>query len=74
MVSSRVLRELRSGNFVRAAGVTRVTDPWLAEVIGRLGYDVIWFDMEHRPFGYSAVDLISLACRATWHRSDGADP
>ena len=45
--------------------MTRLADPWLAEVIGRVGYDCIWFDMEHRAFGYDKIDPISLACRHT---------
>ncbi len=45
--------------------MSRVRDPWLAEVIGWTGYDVIWFDMEHRSFDYDVIDPISLACRAT---------
>jgi 4-hydroxy-2-oxoheptanedioate aldolase len=65
MVKSRVLRKLREGSFVKVAGVSRVTDPWLTEVIGRIGYDVVWFDMEHRAFGFDKIDPISLACRAT---------
>jgi 4-hydroxy-2-oxoheptanedioate aldolase len=65
MTNSRVLKKLRAGDFVRVAGVSRVADPWLAELIGRIGYDLIWFDMEHRAFDYSAIDPISLACRAT---------
>jgi 4-hydroxy-2-oxoheptanedioate aldolase len=65
MVNSRVLRKLRGGEFVRVAGMSRVTDPWLAEVIGMSGYDVIWFDMEHRAYGYDVINPISLACRAT---------
>ncbi len=65
MVKSRVLEKLRAGDFVRCAGMSRLTDPWLAELIGRLGFDVIWLDMEHRPFGYEIVDPISLACRST---------
>lgn len=64
MVNSRVLRKLRGGELVRVAGMSRVRDPWLAEVIGHLGYDVIWFDMEHRAWGYDVIDPISLACRA----------
>ena len=63
MVNSRVLRLLRGGELVRVAGMSRVRDPWLAEVIGKIGYDVIWFDMEHRAFGYDVIDPISLACR-----------
>jgi 4-hydroxy-2-oxoheptanedioate aldolase len=65
MTNSRVLKKLRAGDFVRVASVSRVADPWLAELIGQIGYDLIWFDMEHRAFDYSAIDPISLACRAT---------
>src|SRR6266498_22663 len=65
MVKSRVLQKLRAGDVVRAASVSRVRDPWIAELIGRTGFDVIWFDMEHRAFGYDAIDPMSLACRAT---------
>jgi 4-hydroxy-2-oxoheptanedioate aldolase len=38
---------------------------WLAELIGRIGYDVIWYDLEHRTFDPSTVEPIALACRAT---------
>jgi 4-hydroxy-2-oxoheptanedioate aldolase len=65
MKPSRVLQKLRSGGFVITAGVGRVAEPWLAEVIGRIGYDVIWFDMEHRAFGYDVIDGVALACRLT---------
>jgi 4-hydroxy-2-oxoheptanedioate aldolase len=63
MIKSRVLQKLRDGGFVKVAGVSRVTDPWLIEVIGRIGYDVVWLDMEHRAFGFDKIDPISLACR-----------
>ncbi|MBM3802402.1 MAG: aldolase [Acidimicrobiia bacterium] len=65
MTKSRVLQKLRSGGFVRVAGMNRLMDPWLAELIGRFGFDVVWLDMEHRPMGYDVIDPISLACRAT---------
>src|SRR5262249_32664627 len=65
MTPSRVLRKLRAGDYVVAASVNRVADPWLAETIGRLGYDLIWFDMEHRAFGFDKIEGLSLACRAT---------
>lgn len=45
------------------AGMNRVAEPWLAETIGRIGYDVIWFDMEHRAFEYDKLDPVALACR-----------
>src|SRR5690242_15249004 len=65
MTQSRVLGKLRAGEHVVAASVNRVTDPWIAEIIGRLGYDVIWYDMEHRACSYDSVNHMSLACRAT---------
>jgi len=42
-----------------------VTEPWLAELVGELGFDVVWFDMEHRAHGFEVIDRLSLACRAT---------
>src|SRR3989442_1146004 len=65
MTPSRVLAKLRAGDFVKIAGIGRVAEPWLTEVIGRIGYDLIWFDMEHRPYGVDKIDPLSLACRAT---------
>src|SRR4029078_1536415 len=65
MTASRVRRKLRAGDFVKVAGISRVPEPCLTEVVGRVGYDVIWFDMEHRPYGVDKIDPLSLACRAT---------
>ena len=65
MVESRVLRKLRSGDFVRVPIVTRVADSWLAEMIGKLGFDALWCDMEHTCFDYANIGPISLACRLT---------
>jgi 4-hydroxy-2-oxoheptanedioate aldolase len=56
---------LKTGGFVRVVGINRVTDPWLTEVAGQLGFDVVWFDMEHRAHGYEIIDRLSLACRST---------
>jgi 4-hydroxy-2-oxoheptanedioate aldolase len=65
MTPSRVLRKLRAGDFVKVAAIGRVAEPWLTEVVGRIGYDVVWFDMEHRAYGVDKIDPMSLACRAT---------
>jgi 4-hydroxy-2-oxoheptanedioate aldolase len=46
------------------AGLGRVVDPWIVDIIGRTGYDVIWLDLEHRAYGYEVIDPLSLACRA----------
>ena len=65
MTNSRVLRKLRSGDFVKAAGISRVADPWLTEVVAKIGYDVVWFDLEHRSYNHGIINTLSLACRAT---------
>lgn len=65
MIKSRLRRILKSNGFVKVIGINRVTEPWLAEVAGKLGFDVVWFDMEHRAHGYELVDRFSVACRAT---------
>ena len=64
MITSRVLRKLRAGEFVRVVGVNRVVEPWLTEVVGKTGFDVVWLDTEHRTYGEEVIDPISLACRA----------
>lgn len=65
MTNSRVLKKLRNGEIVKTAGISRVMEPWLTEVVGHLGYDLVWLDLEHRTFGEDVIDPISLACRAT---------
>jgi len=65
MTKSKVLQKLRSGDFVKAAGISRVSDPWLTEVVGHIGYDVVWFDLEHRSYSVETINGLSLACRAT---------
>jgi 4-hydroxy-2-oxoheptanedioate aldolase len=65
MIDSLTLKKLRTGEFVRGAVLGSCPESWLAEVIGRLGYDVIWLDMEHNCFDYDRIGPIALACRAT---------
>jgi 4-hydroxy-2-oxoheptanedioate aldolase len=65
MTESRVLKKLRTGDFVRMICIGRVTEPWLTEVAGKLSFDLVWLDMEHRPFGYDVIAPIAMACRAT---------
>jgi 4-hydroxy-2-oxoheptanedioate aldolase len=56
---------LRSGDFVKVAGISRVAEPWLTQVVGQIGYDVVWFDLEHRSNSVDTIYGQSLACRAT---------
>ena len=65
MRNSKVLRKIRAGEVVKVATISRFPEGWLAELTGRLGYDAVWLDLEHRPFGYDAIEDVSLGCRAT---------
>ncbi len=65
MTNSRVLKKLREGQLVRMINLSRVTDPWLTEVAGRMGFDVVWLDLEHRTFGASVIAPMALACRGS---------
>lgn len=65
MTKSRVLKILRNGGFVRVVAINRVAEPWFTEFAGKLGFDMVWFDMEHRAHEYELIDPLSLACRAT---------
>lgn len=63
MTNSKALSKLRSGGYITTAAMTRITEPWFAEILGRTGFDVIWYDLEHRAFGNDTIDAVSLACR-----------
>lgn len=65
MTKSRLRRVLCEKGFVKVVGMNRVSELWFAELAGKLGFDVVWFDMEHRAHGYEVIDRVSLACRAT---------
>src|ERR1700761_5342304 len=65
VTNSRLRRILRENGFVKVVGMNRVTEPWYAELAGKLGFDVIWFDMEHRAHSFEMVDRVSVACRAS---------
>lgn len=64
-MKSRLRSKLQAGELVKVVGINRVTEPWLTELVGELGFDVVWFDMEHREHGFEVIDRLSLACRTT---------
>jgi 4-hydroxy-2-oxoheptanedioate aldolase len=65
VTNSRLRARLREKGLVRVAGMNRVTEPWYAELAGKIGFDVVWFDMEHRAHSFEMVDRVSAACRAS---------
>jgi 4-hydroxy-2-oxoheptanedioate aldolase len=65
MINSKVLAKLRAGEFVRATAVGRINDAWIADLVGRTGFDALWYDLEHQTGPDHAANGMSLACRAT---------
>ena len=64
MTTSRVLAKLRAGEVVRTVNISRVTHPWLSEVVGMVGFDAVWLDLEHRDFAEPVIAPMALACRS----------
>ncbi len=63
MKKNRVLEKLRSGEVVSVTNVGAVPLPWVVEVVGKIGFDCVWFDMEHRSFGLADLAAMTVACR-----------
>jgi 4-hydroxy-2-oxoheptanedioate aldolase len=64
MIPSRVLERLRAGGCARVTGVCRLTDPWAAELIGKIGFDAVWYDLEHRTASEASAAGMAVGCRA----------
>lgn len=65
MKKNLVLKKLRKGQIISVVGIGTFPCASLVEIVGRIGFDCVWFDMEHRPFGLSELSQMTLACRAT---------
>jgi 4-hydroxy-2-oxoheptanedioate aldolase len=65
MKNSKVLKRLRANEVVKLTTISQFAEPWITELVGTLGYDAVWFDIEHRRFSYDKIELMSLPCRAT---------
>src|SRR5690242_11231047 len=62
MRSSRVRRRWAEGKPVLAT-VAHFRDPQSAELIGLLGFDCLWIDLEHQPIGTDSMENIIRAAR-----------
>src|ERR1700728_733179 len=61
MRESRVKKRWAQGKPVLAT-VAHFTDPASAELIGLMGFDCVWIDLEHQPVGIAeAVAMIRAA-------------
>ena len=59
---SRVKRRWKEGKPVLAT-VAHFHDPQSAELIGLLGIDCLWIDLEHQPLGINQLENMSRAAR-----------
>lgn len=52
MRESKVLKKLRNDDWVLVTNCSFCPTFQMAEMVGAIGFDCIWIDMEHRPFDY----------------------
>ena len=69
MRRSRVLEKLRRDEWIIIPQVGQIPSFKIVEMLGMIGFDAVWIDMEHKDFGYDTLAQMTLACRAT-----GMDP
>lgn len=62
---NRVLARIRAGQYVLCGSPTPYSSPKIPEVMGLIGFDCIWIDMEHQDYSYDQVFNMCLASRAT---------
>jgi len=65
MHGNKVLRKLREGKPVLASIVWTVPHWKIVEMMGIVGYDCVWIEMEHSDFTLEQVSQMILAARAT---------
>jgi len=61
---SKVLAKLRQGKPALITSVTPVASPKFCELVGLLGIDGVWLDMEHQDYDYHGMANACLGCRA----------
>lgn len=65
MRRSKVLDKLRAGEVIIMPQVGRFVSAELVELVGMIGFDCVWIDMEHKAFELDKLTRLILACRAT---------
>ena len=65
MKKNKLLAKLRQGKCVIIPEVGHFACYKLLEMIGLLGFDGVWIDMEHKDLGLEQLGILTLACRAT---------
>lgn len=62
---NRVLERIRAGKYVLCGSNTAYPSPKISEMMGLIGYDCIWIDMEHQDYSWDQAFNICLAARAS---------
>jgi 2-keto-3-deoxy-L-rhamnonate aldolase RhmA len=64
MRRSKILEKIRQGQTVCVCNTSFTNSFRVVEMAGRMGYDGVWVDMEHRDFTYQDSAVMTLAARA----------
>ena len=62
---NRVLERIRDGKYVLCGSPTPYPSPKISEMMGLIGFDCIWIDMEHQDYSYDQAFNMCLASRAS---------
>ena len=62
---NRVLTRLREGKYVLCGSPTPYASPKITEMMGLIGFDCVWIDMEHQDYSYDQAFNLSLGSRAS---------
>ena len=65
LLPNRVLGRIREGKYVLCGTCTPYPSPKISEMMGLIGYDALWIDMEHQDYSYDQVFNMCLASRAS---------
>ena len=65
MKRNKLLSKLRQGEVVIIPEVGHFASYKLLEMMGLIGFDGVWIDMEHKDLGLETLGTLTLACRAT---------
>ena len=65
LLKSRVLDRIHQGKYVLCGSPAPYPSPKITEMMGLIGFDCAWIDMEHQDYSYDQVFNMCLAARAT---------
>lgn len=62
---NHVLERIRAGKYVLCGSPTPYASPKIPEMMGLIGYDCVWIDMEHQDYSWDQAFNMCLASRAS---------